>query len=414
MISSWAVLVCKFQEDMSPTLPIEHYKRLFTGDGTGSFNMTDYFSTMSHGNLDLTQSQVFGPFTIPLANKAAYDALGSGARAKLIQIGQQTAAANGIDLTKFAGLVVCMNGPMDIFGALGAMFAAFDSGTWLAPSICGQEMGHGYGLDHSRMDGSTADYKDPWDTMSTWSPYEVPNTEYNDIGPGLNAWNMRSQSWLDESRVWTCDGSGGGTVTTVQLRPLHRRDLSGFLAINIGEYLVEYRKQERWDANIPRSAVFVHRFDDGHSYVMRGTNGNFDLVAGDIFQQGTNEFTGIQKVEVKSIDDSTSTATIAVTCQDRAQPPNATLWGFLLGGVANDGGGWIIVNGRGIRVPPGDPPWVSVLQQIAVFQEARDIGDGGARLAAQRTALRNIEQQLRAIGIELNAFKVPAQRPREG
>jgi hypothetical protein len=96
--------------------------------------------------------------------------------------------------------------------------------------------------------------------MSTDStPYETPNAKYGSIGPGLNAANMRSRGWLDESRVWTA--TSGLVDVPLDIRPLHRRDLPGQLAADLcGDYLVEYRKKERWDASINRSAVFVHRF----------------------------------------------------------------------------------------------------------------------------------------------------------
>jgi hypothetical protein len=156
--SHWAVLLCKFSEDNSSTLPISHYKDLFTGQGTGTFNMTDCFSDMSHGLMDLTKSQVFGPFSIPIKNKAEYDRFDAkhaadpsipGSRQHIMDVGRQTAASNNIDPTKFAGLVVCINGPVDFFGALGGMTAVFDSVNGLRPSVMGQETGHGYGLDHS-------------------------------------------------------------------------------------------------------------------------------------------------------------------------------------------------------------------------------------------------------------------------
>jgi len=50
---------------------------------------------------------------------------------------------------------------------------------------------------------------------------EEPNPDYTDIGPGLNAQNIRSRGWLEESRVWT---SVGGFDATVTLRPLHWRE----------------------------------------------------------------------------------------------------------------------------------------------------------------------------------------------
>jgi hypothetical protein len=162
-------------------------------------------------------------------------------------------------LDDFAGVVVSGVGTLDLCGWIGGMAALCDSFS-LTPSLLGQEMGHGYGLDHARLQGSNADYQDPWDVMSTaaWPGMQASHPEFGIVGPGLNAWNMRGRGWLDESRVWTVPAPSWDE--TVQLRPLHRTDLSGFLAAQIGEYLVGFRVPERWDAAIPRACILVHRF----------------------------------------------------------------------------------------------------------------------------------------------------------
>jgi len=421
--SRWAILLCKFSADQSATLPVDHYKRLFTGAGAGSNNMTNFFSTMSHGQLDLTNSKVFGWLTIGIKDKAEYDSFDAkhaadpsipGSRNNLMAVCKQEAIKQGVPLQNFAGVVICMNGPMDYFGALGGMTAVFDSVNGLRPSVIGQEMGHGYGLDHSRREGSQADYQDPWDVMSTDGPYEQPDGEYGSIGPGLNASNMRSRGWLDESRVWKAGSSDFNT--TIKLRPLHRRDLPGTLAADLlGEYLVEYRIKERWDPGIPRSAVFVHRFEDNHSYVMPGTKGNYDLVTGDKFEIGSalDPFSSFSQVEVVSIDDANKTATLNLSHRSRNRGlPDIV--GTIVGGVANDGGGWIIINGHAYRVPPYDPPGIAMLEHLAAYLSAAQIRNVGVRLAARQSAVEGLEREIFALGASLSPFRVPAKAPIRG
>jgi hypothetical protein len=177
-----------------------------------------------------------------------------------------------VDFSKFDGVVVVYNRPVDLFGYRGGMTAVCDSQSMM-PSLVGQEMAHGYGLAHSRSDLLSKidenDYHDPWDVMSTAAfPYMQANhPKYGprSIGPGLNAANMDSRGWLDNSRVWT---TKYGVDTEVELRPLHRRDLSGFLALRIENFLIEFRMNEGWDAAIGGPVVLVHYFEDGHSYIM--------------------------------------------------------------------------------------------------------------------------------------------------
>ena len=76
---------------------------------------------------------------------------------------------------------------------------------------------------------------------------------------------MDSRGWLDNSRIWT---TRYGVDTEVDLRPLHRRDLRGFLALRIENFLIEFRMNEGWDAAIASPVVLVHYFVDGHSYIM--------------------------------------------------------------------------------------------------------------------------------------------------
>ena len=261
----WAVILCKFTDGDDEPFPMQHYQDMFTVNNIGSkLNMIRYFSDYSHGQLDLTGTQVFGWFKL---NKsvADYNALGGGARTELIKWARAAAVAKGVDLNPFFSTIVCTNRWKDI-GSVGSGVVSQGPLT-LNPQLLGHEMGHVYGLNHSRIDGSPADYQDPWDIMSAANVFSASDQEYTLIGPGVNAWNMRSRGWLDEKRVWKADCNFDQTIT---LRPLVRHDLSGFLAAEMpGGYLVEFRVKNGWDGGIPRPAVLIHRFDAGNSYLMR-------------------------------------------------------------------------------------------------------------------------------------------------
>jgi hypothetical protein len=314
MQTPWAVILCKFTDGNDEPFPKQYYEDLFTASDTGSpWNMIRYFSDYSHGSLDLTGTKVFGWYTLT-HSVADYNSLGGGARNELIKWARAAATANGVDLSPFFSVVACANLWHDVGMASSGVVA---QGVTPHPTVLGQEMGHVYGLQHSRIDGSTVDYRDPWDVMSGGNVFVQPDWEFTQIGPGLNAWNMRSRGWLDESRVW--QGGGNNFDETITLRPHVRRDLSGFLAAEIpGGFLAEFRLQQGWDGAIPRPAVLIHRFDDDHSYLMIGNSGVSDLIAGDSF--GDPVPVGPQvilsssfgRVDVLSIDAAAETATLRI------------------------------------------------------------------------------------------------------
>ena len=183
------------------------YEDLFTSSGVGKLNMVDFFRDMSHGQLDLSGSKVFGWYTLD-KNRSDYLAGGDieKGRGDLIKSARQAASKELTKKGPFFSVVVCMNVPTDLFG--GADGVVCDDGRWpddnngpgmssLSPSLLGQEMGHGYGLAHSRADGSGSDYMDPWDVMSTTAtPFMSPHPNFTDLdvrarpvfrlGPGLN------------------------------------------------------------------------------------------------------------------------------------------------------------------------------------------------------------------------------------
>ena len=204
-LTPWAILLTKWNDKSAEPKSKGFYQNLFTTAGTGTYNMTDYFDTMSHGSIDLSGSEVFGWFTLDQPQSVYGVSLD---RNGLLAAAKAKASSSGVDLSKFSGVVVVMNTPTDLCGWIGGWAALCDPNS-LQPTVLGQEMGHGYGLLHSRVDGSTADYQDPWDTMSTWdSCYYAANPDYTLIGPGLCAANMRYMGWLDESRVWRATAPG--------------------------------------------------------------------------------------------------------------------------------------------------------------------------------------------------------------
>ncbi len=101
MQSPWAVILCKFTDGDDEPFPPQYYKDLFTKNDAGSpWNMVRYFHDYSHGNLDLSGTQVFGWFKL---NKsvADYNSLGNQARDQLIKWARAAAVAHGVDLSPF-------------------------------------------------------------------------------------------------------------------------------------------------------------------------------------------------------------------------------------------------------------------------------------------------------------------------
>ena len=330
----WAILLCKFSDDASEPEPRQYYEKLFTQTGSGTLNMVDFFSDASHGQLDLSGSQVFGWLTL---DKAKSDYTGSGAnqagRQALIDWARAAATKAHVDLGRFFGVVVYMNVATDLFGTLNGKSVVCDLNS--VASQIAQEMGHGYGLDHSRKQGSENDYEDPWDIMSTMSAYQAANPDWGFVGPQLNAANMASRGWLDETRT----SYGGGIV---DLRPLHRRDLPGFLAVQAGDLFVEYRTREKWDAAIRFPVVLVHRFADNHSYLLPNASGEFGLRPGARVEYGDPSLISGSwaSVDVLSIDDNRKTAQVQVKAFNKGQRDHyAAIWS------RSEGAPWRAVHG---------------------------------------------------------------------
>src|SRR5262249_10254480 len=194
----------------------------------------------------------------------------------------------------FFKVVICLNIPLETYGGLAG--TVLDAAGQF-PSVAGQEMGHAYGLEHSRIDGSPADYMDPWDIMSTRNrTLEDLNAPFGPSGPFLNAANMDGMGWLDYSRVWSPTYPGKGFI--VELRPLSRPDLPGFFAAKIDSYYVEFRVAEKWDNAIGQPVVLVHYFDGTRSYLSRGTSGKTGLKKGDSFEDLSGMHTRIEVIDI--------------------------------------------------------------------------------------------------------------------
>jgi hypothetical protein len=429
----WAILLCKFSDVSPEPYPRSRYEEIFTTAGAGKSNMVDFFHEMSHGHVDLSGSRVFpANGWYQLAQKQS-DYAGSGlnpkGRGDLISWARQAAAKAGDDLSGFFNVVVTTNAPSDLFGGLGGVVA--DDGrktngmTQLSPSLLGQEMGHGYGLDHSRMEGSTLDYQDGRDVMSTPTNFMAPHPAYTEvddkgrpiflIGPGLNAANMWAMGWLDLTRTWTGWAPGATTPEldgSVELRPLHRLDLPGYLCARLGDLFIEFRMNERWDAGIGNPIILIHDYFDGHSYIHFNDTGQPGLVSGESLSQGYTGDPAVPihgagfRITVSNIDANARIATIQIKTWASNIPgpvgPGIPFWG-----VTNDGGGRVLINGKLVVIPPRTPEF-TVLELIAEARESQAIRNGVAR----GIALQQVYEAIRGIAAAqtagIQAYREPA------
>jgi hypothetical protein len=153
--------------------------------------------------------------------------------------------------------------------------------------------------------------------------------------------------------------------------------------------------------------VLVHDFFMGNSYLHTSTSGAQGITAGDQFQVGeaNDPLASLLQVSVVEINPNERTATLSVVRRQDRHPVVGP--GQIYGGVAHDGGGFIILNGKIYRIPPRSPV-LTMVEDLAELLESEGISHGLARGLVQQ----NVYQKLSARATErleqMASFQTPA------
>lgn len=194
------------------------------------------------------------------------------------------------------------------------------------------------------------------------------------IGPGLNAANMDAKGWLDYTRVWIAP-SGTNVSIVIQLRPLHRIDLEGYLAAKVGSYYIEFRNSEGWDIAC-KPAVLIHYFENGSSYVVKNDKGFSTFLAGDklTMPKSMSLLGSSHSIKVTEIDLENRIATIQILVEQPELPrewpiqgPYQTPW-IKWQEIENGLSSLLVTNGRPYYFPKNGF-WHKMIENIAHYND---------------------------------------------
>jgi hypothetical protein len=219
-----------------------------------------FWEDVSYGELDLSGSEVFGWLTLDQI-RSDYTVRDSF----LETWGKKAAADAGIDLSHHYGVVVFLNTHTDLFGQ--PNFVAADIASNLSQIL--QEVGHGYGLKHSRSVANPTDYQNPFCIMSGLTFGDTNPTfqgKFGQSGPGLCSPLVFQAGWLPESRIVRVSTNGTSPAATeLVLSPLGERNpahpqvaMFDLTMPQAYEYFVEYRSGG-WDRGLNQTAVVFHQ-----------------------------------------------------------------------------------------------------------------------------------------------------------
>jgi len=372
-----AVLLCKFcDNDNVEPHPTDFYKKLFAQRGTGGLN--DYWIAASLNAINLDGTNIFGWRTL----KEKQSDFLNARPGRWDKIKGAIDAFPEIDTSKYAGVVAMFNVDVGDAGAQGGVLASPGA---MSVTFLGHETGHVFGLEHSfdqsdRKDASWSapgEYYDMYDIMSAMNVYSTFNQKFGECGTLLCAANLDRMGWLPASRVWSLPGKNSSFSGEFDIVSLSHPEIPGYLAALIGGLYIEFRTAELWDDGIPRAGVLMHRMEDPNAVIIASDKQNYvnDWQPGQIY--GPSDlmmaiFGGIQ-IRIKSIDLNAKKARIAVRAA--AKRPIAAGPAQVFGGIESDGGGWIIINGRVVRIPPRSP-MIALAEEMANILAAESNVEG--------------------------------------
>lgn len=270
--TSWAVLLCKFKDDTSsfPTINKQDLVDQFTSPEIE--NVVTYWHDASYGELDLTGSKVFGWVTLDQSQK---DYKGLAGRRELVNWARQKAGETfDIAWKRFFGVIVFMSTRTDLWGASGTVVC--DVASNLSQIL--QEVGHGYGLVHSRSVANPIDYQDPYCIMSGLTFGGANPTfagRFGQSGPRLCSPYAFRAGWLPQLDQVRVDSNGRRPVKTELTLNRYAFNISvqpqvaviDFDVPEVLTYFIEYRRASDWDRGLSQDALVIHQLrPDGYAY----------------------------------------------------------------------------------------------------------------------------------------------------
>ncbi len=276
----WVTVACKFADIATEQKPITFFQGQY---GTASGQLGHYWPEVSYGKINLTGSDAYGWFTLPLP-RSSYVTRDANNKedADLDKLFDDCAAVADptVTFTGAQGINMMFNGDLDGFAWGGSSCGVLDGvskcirNTWNPPWSFGNlaplshEMGHGYGLPHSdNSDGDSDTYDNPWDVMSDAWSNAVNSTTYGSLPKHINITQRDRLGWVDAARKLNV--APGGSADAVQLDyastpgstkvqmitlPMSTADSAGKTL-----YVVEARvRTGQYEANLAGNAVIIH------------------------------------------------------------------------------------------------------------------------------------------------------------
>jgi hypothetical protein len=290
------------------------------------------------------------------------------------------------------------------------------------------EMGHSFGLLDS-FDESPREtwdvagvYCDPHDIMSAMSVYVTrSNQNFPPAGPILNAAAMDLLGWLDHDRVWKPSPIDYGPQTFT-LKSLSHPDATGYMAAKWGEYYLEFRTPDNWDAGIPRATVLIHTIPDyvydGRTYkitkVIAKSPGpatecwDHEFLQGDSTQvknyYPTRSETTIETltIKVEKIDVPNREATISIKSAYQRIPSSINiktvdLEALFAATFGPSGGVIYLPDGSTITIPPRDRGFVfgrEMINTLGTLYDAKNIKNKDLRLQVMGEIFVGMEKSI--------------------